>query len=204
MRLAVEQPRQRARADAVRRRLLLRDRRELLRPRTLIYLLVWSGIGVGLLFALGARSHIDISVAQDRNPPFMLMSDGSVRNAFTLKVRNMESRPRAMELTLAGVPGAVMWNDEESRRSAASQALTSGSQKLRSGPFSALATNLSACAVRPFFSASAITSSFESIDAAFPDFAISPSARSMSPARIASEIARSPSPLSFEVAASRA
>jgi cytochrome c oxidase accessory protein FixG len=90
----------------------------LLRPRTVIYLLAWSGIGLGLLFALGARSHIDISVAQDRNPPFMLMSDGSVRNAFTVKLRNMESRPRQMRVAIEGLPGGMMWTDTMARENA--------------------------------------------------------------------------------------
>ena len=49
----------------------------------------------------------------------MLMSDGSVRNAFTLKLRNMENRPRTVEIAIHGVPGAAMWSDEESRDSAA-------------------------------------------------------------------------------------
>ncbi len=91
----------------------------LLRPRTVIYLLAWSGIGLGLLFALGARSHIAISVAQDRNPPFMLMSDGSVRNAFTVKLRNMESRPRRMRVAIEGLPGGAMWTDTMARENAA-------------------------------------------------------------------------------------
>ena len=83
----------------------------LLRPRTIVYFLVWAGIGCGLLFALGARSHIDLSAAADRNPPYMLMSDGSVRNAFTAKIRNMESRPREMRVTLHGLEGGAMWTD---------------------------------------------------------------------------------------------
>ena len=91
----------------------------LLRPRTVVYSLVWAGIGLGLLFALGARTHIGISVAQDRNPPFMLMSDGSVRNAYTVKLRNMQSRPREMRVTLQGLPGAAMWTDEMPREDAA-------------------------------------------------------------------------------------
>jgi cytochrome c oxidase accessory protein FixG len=86
----------------------------LLRPRTLVYLGVWSGIGLGLLFALGARTHTDISAAPDRNPPFMLMSDGSVRNAFTAKIRNMESRPRDMRISLEGLEDAAMWTDQMS------------------------------------------------------------------------------------------
>ena len=83
----------------------------LIRPRTFIYLGVWSAIGLGLLFALGVRSHTDLTVSPDRNPPFMLLSDGSVRNAYTLKLRNMESRPRQMEIAIEGLPGAVLWTD---------------------------------------------------------------------------------------------
>ena len=91
----------------------------LLHTRTIVYFSVWAGIGLALLFALGNRSHTDISAAPDRNPPFMLMSDGSVRNAFTVKLRNMESRPRRMRIVLEGVPGALMWSDEIARKDAA-------------------------------------------------------------------------------------
>ncbi|SMQ69593.1 cytochrome c oxidase accessory protein FixG [Altererythrobacter xiamenensis] len=91
----------------------------LLRPRTLVYLGVWSSIGLALLFALGVRSHTDLTVSPDRNPPFMLMSDGSVRNAYTLKLRNMESRPREMEVALVGLEDAVFWTDSIGRSDAA-------------------------------------------------------------------------------------
>lgn len=91
----------------------------LLHPRTLIYFTVWVGIGGALLFALGARSHTELSVSPDRNPPYMLMSDGSVRNAYTLKLRNMEGSPRKMEITIKGLPGAVMWTDKIQRDNAA-------------------------------------------------------------------------------------
>ncbi len=89
------------------------------RPRTLIYTGIWGAIGLGLLFALGVRSHTDLTVAKDRNPPFMLMSDGSVRNAYTLKLRNMESRPREMRVSLVGIEGAVMWSGTIGRDDAA-------------------------------------------------------------------------------------
>ncbi len=91
-------------------------------PRTLVYLFVWGGIGLALLFALGTRQHLDLSVAKDRNPPFMLLSDGSVRNAYTLKLRNMESRPRPLTVALEGLPEARMWSDDMPR-SAATRAL---------------------------------------------------------------------------------
>lgn len=98
------------------------DRRSILKTalhwRTLAYFGVWAGIGVALLFALGTRTRIDLSVAKDRNPPFMLLSNGEVRNDYTIKLRNMEARPRPMAVTLDGLPGAVMWTDEMGRESA--------------------------------------------------------------------------------------
>ena len=90
----------------------------LLRPRTLVYFGIWAAIGLAMLFALGVRTHTDISVSPDRNPPFMLMRDGSVRNAYTLKLRNMESRPREMEIAIEGLPGAVFWTDTIRREDA--------------------------------------------------------------------------------------
>ncbi|MFM7443085.1 MAG: cytochrome c oxidase accessory protein CcoG [Tabrizicola sp.] len=92
----------------------------LLRPRVFVYFGVWAAIGAGPLFALGTRTHTDLTVAPDRNPPFMLLKDGSVRNAYTLRLRNMEARPREMEVALQGLPqGAVMWTDAVSLENAA-------------------------------------------------------------------------------------
>jgi hypothetical protein len=49
----------------------------------------------------------------------MLMSDGSVRNAYTLKLRNMEDRPRKFDIVLTGLPEARMWTDVIPRDQAA-------------------------------------------------------------------------------------
>jgi cytochrome c oxidase accessory protein FixG len=95
--------------------------KSILHTRTIVYFVVWAAIGLGLLFALGTRSRTDISVAPDRNPPFTLMSDGSVRNNYTLKLRNMESRPRRMEVSLEGLPGGVFWTEDMPREAAARQ-----------------------------------------------------------------------------------
>ncbi|WP_128893174.1 cytochrome c oxidase accessory protein CcoG [Erythrobacter sp. HKB08] len=93
----------------------------LLHVRTLIYFAVWGGIGAALLFALGVRSHTDLTVSPDRNPPYMLMSDGSIRNSYTLKLRNMESRPRDMAVSVAGLPNGVFWTDTIDRGEAAAR-----------------------------------------------------------------------------------
>ncbi len=91
----------------------------LFRPRTLAYFAIWGSIGLAMLFALGVRTRIDISANADRNPEYVRLSDGSIRNAYTIKLRNMEARPREMEIGLDGLGGAVMWREGASREQAA-------------------------------------------------------------------------------------
>lgn len=91
----------------------------LMHPRTLIYLAIWTAIGGGMLFALGARTRLDLNVQQDRNPIFVRLSDGSIRNNYTVKIRNMETRPRVVMLNIAGLAGGVGWTDEARREDAA-------------------------------------------------------------------------------------
>ncbi|MFZ4690107.1 MAG: cytochrome c oxidase accessory protein CcoG [Polymorphobacter sp.] len=92
--------------------------RTLLRPRTLVYFTLWAGIGTAMLFSLGVRSRLDISVAPDRNPRFVQLSDGAIRNAYTVKLRNMETRPRSVDIAISGLPGAVVWSEAGDRASA--------------------------------------------------------------------------------------
>lgn len=91
----------------------------LFRPRVIAYFSVWGGIGLAMLFALGVRTHTDMTVEQDRNPPFMVLSNGDVRNAYTIRLRNMESRPRKMEIAMIGLEKGVMWSDDMARDKAA-------------------------------------------------------------------------------------
>ena len=90
-------------------------RKELFRPRTLIYFSIWGAIGLALLFGLSARTRLDVSAQEDRNPLYVRLSDGAVRNGYTVKIRNMELRPRNVRITLEGLPGAVMWTETGSR-----------------------------------------------------------------------------------------
>ncbi|WP_257557814.1 cytochrome c oxidase accessory protein CcoG [Sphingobium sp. CFD-2] len=94
------------------------------RPRTIAYFAVWAGIGAAMLFALGARERLEISAQQDRNPIFVRLSDGAIRNAYTVKLRNMQARPRPMEVGLTGLPGGRMWTDAGSRENAAATVRT--------------------------------------------------------------------------------
>ncbi len=87
----------------------------LLRPRTLVYFGIWCAIGLAMLFTLGQRTRLDLAVQHDRNPLFVQLSDGSVRNNYTVTLRNMETRPRTVALVIRGLPGAVGWTLSGSR-----------------------------------------------------------------------------------------
>ena len=92
--------------------------KRLLRPRTIAYFAVWGSIGLAMLFALGNRTRVDISASADRNPQFVRLSDGAIRNAYLIRLSNMESRPREMTISLDGLPGAAMWAEGSTREEA--------------------------------------------------------------------------------------
>lgn len=82
--------------------------RSFIRPRTFIYLAFWSLIGFGMLFVLAMRDRLDVSVLHDRNPVFVQLSDGAIRNGYTIKILNMLAEPRRFRLEVSGIAGATM------------------------------------------------------------------------------------------------
>ncbi|MBZ9798516.1 cytochrome c oxidase accessory protein CcoG [Mesorhizobium sp. ES1-4] len=82
--------------------------RNIFRPRTFIYLGAWSAIGLALLYSLLTRERLELNVLHDRNPQFVTLSDGSIRNGYTVKLLNMIPEPRTIEVSLQGLPGAEM------------------------------------------------------------------------------------------------
>ena len=90
----------------------------LFRPRTILYFSAWAAIGLIMLFGVANRTRLDISAQQDRNPVYVRLSDGQVRNGFTIKLRNMQARPRPVEVSVSGLPGAVLWTADGVREGA--------------------------------------------------------------------------------------
>jgi cytochrome c oxidase accessory protein FixG len=82
--------------------------RVIFRPRIVLYTVLWSLIGVGLLIALATRDRLQLDVLHDRNPQYVLESDGSIRNGYTIKILNMIAEPRLFTLSISGLPGAGM------------------------------------------------------------------------------------------------
>jgi len=74
--------------------------RHILRPRTILYTLMWVSIGLVLVYALFIRSEIELTVSPVRNPTFVLQSDGSIRNIYDVRLRNKSGEDRQFHLSL--------------------------------------------------------------------------------------------------------
>ena len=74
--------------------------KHILRPRTLLYTVLWGAIGLGLMFALFIRSDIELTVSPVRNPTFVIQSDGSIRNIYDVRLRNKSGEDREFQLSL--------------------------------------------------------------------------------------------------------
>nr|WP_231704006.1 cytochrome c oxidase accessory protein CcoG [Cochlodiniinecator piscidefendens] len=74
--------------------------KHILRPRTILYTSLWSLVGFGLVFALFIRSEIDMNVSPVRNPTFVTMSDGSIRNTYEVRLRNKHGEDRQFHISL--------------------------------------------------------------------------------------------------------
>ncbi|MCF3640097.1 cytochrome c oxidase accessory protein CcoG [Rhizobium sp. TRM95111] len=84
------------------------DWRVIVRPRILFYAAVWMLAGAALLIALVARDRLALNVIHDRNPQYVLESDGSVRNGYEVKLLNMIPEPRVITLSIEGLDGATL------------------------------------------------------------------------------------------------
>ncbi|WP_239032627.1 cytochrome c oxidase accessory protein CcoG [Leisingera sp. NJS201] len=78
--------------------------KHILRPRTIMYTSLWSLVGAGLLFALFIRSDIELTVAPERNPTFVTLSDGAIRNTYDVRLRNKHGEDRVFKLSIKGDP----------------------------------------------------------------------------------------------------
>ena len=68
--------------------------KHVLRPRTILYTTLWGGVGLALLVALFIRSDVSISVSPVRNPVYVTLSDGSIRNVYEIRLRNQGGEER--------------------------------------------------------------------------------------------------------------
>jgi cytochrome c oxidase accessory protein FixG len=87
----------------------------LVRPRTVFYIAIIAVVGLAMLTALVTRPTLGLNVLHDRNPLYVRLADGSIRDGYTVKVLNKRHDERRYRLSVNGPPGiriAVVGQDE--------------------------------------------------------------------------------------------
>lgn len=74
-----------------------------IRPRTIYYSVVIALVGALMLYALIFRSELELHVLHDRNPVFVQLSSGEIRNGYTIKILNKTHVFRTYSLNVDGL-----------------------------------------------------------------------------------------------------
>jgi len=78
------------------------------RPRTIVYAIVFTIISAVMAWGLLSRTTVEVNVLHDRNPVFVTLSDGAVRNGYTIRVLNKTREDRIYKLSFDGLAYATM------------------------------------------------------------------------------------------------
>ena len=82
--------------------------RSFIHGRTVVYSTIMVIAALSLLYVLATRSLVNVNVLHNRNPIFILLSDGSIRNGYTVKILNKKLDARKFSITTEGIPGLEM------------------------------------------------------------------------------------------------
>lgn len=99
---------QHARRTANLKKIPFKDSLKIFRPRTFYYLAIMMVVGSLMLASLLTRAPFDLHILHDRNPLFVRLSDGDIRNSYTVKILNKTAGDHQYALTLEGLPEASL------------------------------------------------------------------------------------------------
>lgn len=78
----------------------------ILRLRTFYYTAILAFVGSIMLYSLLTRSPLELHVLHDRNPLFVKLADGSIRNGYEIRILNKTHEDRVYRLKIEGIEGA--------------------------------------------------------------------------------------------------
>ncbi len=78
----------------------------LVRTRTVLYTAIIALVGAVMIYTLATRRNDGISIIHDRNPLFVRLTDGALRNAFAVRILNKTLEPQSFVLKVAGLADA--------------------------------------------------------------------------------------------------
>ncbi len=78
------------------------------RARTIMYAAIIVAVSGTMLYALATRDNVGVSVIHDRNPIFVQLADGEIRNGYTVRILNKYNLARRFTLKVEDLPGAII------------------------------------------------------------------------------------------------
>lgn len=76
-----------------------------IRPRTIMYAGALVAVSLAMLLAFLLRSTLDVTVLRDRAPLFVRLSDGGIRNGYTVRIVNKRREDTPLVLALQAPEG---------------------------------------------------------------------------------------------------
>jgi cytochrome c oxidase accessory protein FixG len=83
-----------------------KPRYKFLRARIALYTVLIALVGSLILWGYASKSIYEFNVLKDRSPAFIRLSDGGVRNGYTLKLVNKSTTGQTVEISIHGLTGA--------------------------------------------------------------------------------------------------
>ncbi|WP_304186373.1 cytochrome c oxidase accessory protein CcoG, partial [Phenylobacterium aquaticum] len=78
------------------------------RSRTIYYGVALAIVSGVMIWGFAQRKVIDLHVLRDRNPTFVRLHDGAIRDGYTLKISNRGFETRTFDVHVSGVPHAQL------------------------------------------------------------------------------------------------
>jgi polyferredoxin len=78
------------------------------RMRTILYAAVICLAGGLMLYTLATRTSMGLSIIHERNPLYVRLSDGAIRNVYVARVINKELETRSFRLSVSGLAGSIV------------------------------------------------------------------------------------------------
>jgi cytochrome c oxidase accessory protein FixG len=75
----------------------------IIRPRTVIYSFILLIVTLIMFYTLLNRSTIDVNILRDRNPLFVQLSSGDIRNGYTVKIMNKSTDVQKYTIEIEGL-----------------------------------------------------------------------------------------------------
>lgn len=85
-----------------------KDTLRIIRPRSVYYAIIISIVGSVMLYVILNRSPLELNVLHNRSPQYVKLSDGTIRNSYTVKLLNKTHEDKRFTLKVAELPDATI------------------------------------------------------------------------------------------------